>query len=194
MNYFIISIFKNKKSEISKKAFQLGCLGIVNDSFLEDEIEKIIGDNVYCKEKLSERLFKEIEDSTKGEEKFFFGNKKEVDQFKNYLSEMSISFDEEEKEEEDWNLKWKSYYKEVEITEDLKIVPIWKKKKNKNNEIYINPGMGFGIGTHETTFLCLKLFEKNKELYSKKCLDLGCGSGVLGITAIKRKKNGCNFL
>jgi ribosomal protein L11 methyltransferase len=58
--------------------------------------------------------------------------------------------------------------------------------------VYIEPGMAFGTGSHETTQLCGRalvmfktLYEKTDDLMIKSCMDIGCGSGILGISAIK---------
>ena len=58
--------------------------------------------------------------------------------------------------------------------------------KGRDDAIFIYPGQGFGTGTHETTYLCLKLLDEligSKETF-KRCLDFGCGSGILGISAM----------
>lgn len=91
----------------------------------------------------------------------------------------------EEKDDEDWANNWKRYYKPLEIGEKLAIVPEWEAYDNdKRIVIKINPGMAFGTGTHESTYMCLELLER----YVKKddeIFDIGCGSGILAIAALK---------
>lgn len=91
----------------------------------------------------------------------------------------------EEKDDEDWANNWKKYYKPLEIGEKLAIVPEWETYDNdKRIVIKINPGMAFGTGTHESTYMCLELLER----YVKKddeIFDIGCGSGILAIAALK---------
>lgn len=91
----------------------------------------------------------------------------------------------EEKNDEDWANNWKKYYKPLEIGEKLAIVPEWEAYDNdKRIVIKINPGMAFGTGTHESTYMCLELLER----YVKKddeIFDIGCGSGILAIAALK---------
>ena len=61
----------------------------------------------------------------------------------------------EEKDDEDWANNWKKYYKPLEIGEKLAIVPEWEAYDNdKRIVIKINPGMAFGTGTHESTYMC----------------------------------------
>lgn len=91
----------------------------------------------------------------------------------------------EEKDDEDWANNWKKYYKPLEVGEKLAIVPEWEDYDNdKRTVIKINPGMAFGTGTHESTYMCLNLLEK----YVKKdddIFDIGCGSGILAIAGLK---------
>ena len=91
----------------------------------------------------------------------------------------------EEKDDEDWANNWKKYYKPLEIGEKLAIVPEWEAYDNdKRVVIKINPGMAFGTGTHESTYMCLELLER----YVKKddeIFDIGCGSGILAIAGLK---------
>ena len=91
----------------------------------------------------------------------------------------------EEKDDEDWANNWKKYYKPLEIGEKLAIVPEWEDYDNDNKVVIkINPGMAFGTGTHESTYMCLNLLEK----YVKKdddIFDIGCGSGILAIAGLK---------
>ena len=71
----------------------------------------------------------------------------------------------------------------INITKNLTILPPWVAKKNEDSSsIIIEPGSGFGTGSHPTTQLCLKWIEKNIEPDSTM-LDYGCGSGILSIAA-----------
>lgn len=91
----------------------------------------------------------------------------------------------EEKDDEDWANNWKKYYKPLEIGEKLAIVPEWEDYDEKDRVIIkINPGMAFGTGTHESTYMCLELLERyvNKD---DDIFDIGCGSGILAIAGLK---------
>jgi len=81
---------------------------------------------------------------------------------------------------------WKQHYLPIPIGEKLLILPAWNTpdKDEKRVVVHINPIMAFGTGTHPTTRLCLRLLER----YIKKrdkIIDVGCGSGILSITALK---------
>ena len=90
-----------------------------------------------------------------------------------------------ETEDLDWINNWKKYFHQFYI-DDLLIIPSWEEMEDKdfNGKIlHIDPGTAFGTGAHETTQLCIKQIKK----YVKddtELLDVGCGSGILGIVAL----------
>ena len=92
--------------------------------------------------------------------------------------------------DQDWNTYTQSQFNEIIVSKSLRIIPPWVNKQGfEGNTIIIQPGSGFGIGTHPTTRLCLKWIERN-DIGSNSLLDFGSGSGVLAITA---KKLGASF-
>jgi ribosomal protein L11 methyltransferase len=93
-------------------------------------------------------------------------------------------------EEQDWNATWKASFTGIEVSERLKVLPPWSEDWMRAKSggytrgiIAINPGAGFGTGTHETTQLCLKVLSGLGDLTGKVVLDFGSGSGILGIAA-----------
>lgn len=89
-------------------------------------------------------------------------------------------------EEEDWANGWKRYYQPLEIGQRLYVVPEWLDHKAPAGRVslILNPGLTFGTGAHPTTQLCLEGVER----YAKagdRVLDLGCGSGILSIAALR---------
>jgi len=88
-------------------------------------------------------------------------------------------------EDRDWIQHSKNQFKEVLISDNLRIIPPWIADKGFSGEtILIEPGSGFGTGTHPTTQLCLKWMEKHLAK-DHNILDYGCGSGILSIAAHK---------
>ena len=87
--------------------------------------------------------------------------------------------------EEDWAESWKQYYKPVHLGK-ITVVPAWEKYEPSPEEVVIrmDPGMAFGTGTHETTRLVLRLMQ-NEIKGGERVLDMGTGSGILSIAAVK---------
>ncbi|HZJ24368.1 MAG TPA: 50S ribosomal protein L11 methyltransferase [Anaerolineales bacterium] len=94
--------------------------------------------------------------------------------------------------DQNWMEAWKQHYNPILIGKSLVIVPAWMESPEPDRiAIKIDPGMAFGTGTHPTTQLCLELMEEyfEKSLVVNRQLsiviDVGCGSGILSIAAIK---------
>lgn len=88
--------------------------------------------------------------------------------------------------EEDWADSWKKYYKPIKTGDRVVIVPVWETYEPSPDEVVVlmDPGMAFGTGSHETTRLCASMLEKYIH-GGENVLDVGCGSGILAITAAK---------
>lgn len=92
-----------------------------------------------------------------------------------------------ETEDLDWINNWKKYFTSFTI-DDILIKPTWEDLKDEDKDkllIEIDPGISFGTGKHETTQLCIRQLEKYIKGGSPKVLDVGCGSGILSIVALK---------
>ncbi len=92
-------------------------------------------------------------------------------------------------EDLDWINNWKKYFRSFYI-EDILIKPTWEEIKPEDTDkfvIEIDPGISFGTGKHETTQLCIRQLLKYMKngAPSQKVLDVGCGSGILSIVALK---------
>lgn len=92
--------------------------------------------------------------------------------------------------EDDWADAWKQYFKPIAITERLTIKPTWEDYTAREDELVIelDPGMAFGTGTHPTTTLCLVALERSIS-EGDQIIDVGTGSGVLAIGAMKLGAN-----
>lgn len=86
--------------------------------------------------------------------------------------------------DEDWKNEWKKYYKPI-VTSSVTVVPNWIKYHADDNEklLWINPGMAFGTGEHETTKMCLDILGE-LDTNGKTVIDVGTGSGILGIASV----------
>jgi len=98
-------------------------------------------------------------------------------------------------EAKDWSEAWKENYRPISIGRCLSIVPAWLESPDAGRTaVKIDPGMAFGTGTHPTTQLCLEMLEswfrergylKDRSPVPLEVIDVGCGSGILAIAALK---------
>lgn len=90
--------------------------------------------------------------------------------------------------ESDWKDAWKAYFKTEKVSQRIVIHPVWEPYEEQETEIviHIDPGMSFGTGQHETTRSCLQVLDDwTMQGNIGSFLDLGCGSGILSIAAVK---------
>ncbi|SDB19646.1 50S ribosomal protein L11 methyltransferase [Eubacterium oxidoreducens] len=112
--------------------------------------------------------------------------KKGIEEIRNYCDVGEGTITSDLTEDIDWINNWKKYFSAFSI-DDILIKPTWEELKEDASDkilIEIDPGISFGTGKHETTQLCIKQLRK----YIKdgdKVLDVGCGSGILSIAALK---------
>ncbi len=194
-----LSLNSSQKENVSLYAYEeCNCVGIQHYSIDEAKVDSILGERAFSAGDITEEIIDEVTSASESDKvSVFFGNMKDVDKFKKYIEKENIKIESlTEEDQMDWNEEWKKSYKEIHVSDELKVVPSWDKRKDSQDEVYINPGMGFGTGTHETTYLCLKLMEKiiNKLETESFVLDFGCGSGILGIAAVKKKSVICDFV
>lgn len=94
-------------------------------------------------------------------------------------------------EDSDWENNWREYYQPIEVGEKLVVVPEWLDvPDNGRTPLRLDPGLIFGTGSHATTRMCLSSLEKYAGA-GVKFLDLGCGSGILGIGALVLGSESC---
>lgn len=88
--------------------------------------------------------------------------------------------------DDEWKDNWKKYFKCTEIGNRLTVKPSWENYENKNGRcvLEIDPGAAFGTGTHATTLMCLDFLDGEVK-GGEKVLDIGCGSGILAMAAVK---------
>lgn len=96
----------------------------------------------------------------------------------------------EQLEDKDWEREWMSHYHPIRCGERLWICPSWQRPPEPDKvNILLDPGLAFGTGTHPTTFLCMQWLD-GEPLAGKTVIDYGCGSGILGIAALKLGASG----
>ena len=100
------------------------------------------------------------------------------------IGEGTVALD--ETEDIDWINNWKQYFHQFYV-DDVLIIPSWEEVKPEDEDkmiIHIDPGTAFGTGMHETTQLCIRQIRKHVTSETT-ILDVGCGSGILGMLALK---------
>ena len=101
------------------------------------------------------------------------------------------SFSTETITDPDWEEQWKKYFKPLRISKDIVVKPTWERYTPTGRDIVIeiDPGMAFGTGQHPSTRMCIKALEdillKDRSIEKWKALDVGTGTGILGISCAK---------
>lgn len=91
----------------------------------------------------------------------------------------------EQLEDKDWEREWMDNFHPIQFGERLWICPSWRDIPDPSAvNVLLDPGLAFGTGTHNTTALCLRWLD-SLDLIGKTVVDFGCGSGILGIAALK---------
>ncbi len=119
-----------------------------------------------------DRIMKEIEDG--------------LDEISRFVDVGARTMEASETEDKDWINNWKQYFKPF-VVDDILIKPTWEPVPEGHEDkllIQIDPGTAFGTGQHETTQLCIRQLRKYAA-DGAKVLDVGTGSGILGIAALK---------
>jgi ribosomal protein L11 methyltransferase len=201
--YFVFNIPQKDLNDsdlgnINDWAFECGSTGIEEFSLDEQTVDSMLGERSYSGGDLPESVLDEVEFTLENEQnkyfRIYFSVIEDAEKFQIRLkSKLNILFDLQEESIQDWNAEWKKHYEPIWVDDELEIIPAWDKdiQSNALNKLLIYPGMGFGTGSHETTFLCLQAFIRykkeislNLESSNKKCLDFGCGSGILGLSVL----------
>lgn len=110
----------------------------------------------------------------------------ELKEMSAYVNVGDGTIEESQTEDVDWVNNWKQYFHQFTV-DDVLIVPSWEEVKAEDQDkmiIHIDPGTAFGTGMHETTQLCIRQIRKYTTP-DTKILDVGCGSGILGMLALK---------
>lgn len=121
-----------------------------------------------------------------GQKKILKAVEEELDSLRTFMDIGVGSIEIDETEDIDWINNWKQYFKQFYV-DDILIIPSWEKVKKEDEGrmiIHIDPGTAFGTGMHETTQLCIRQLKKYVTK-DTELLDVGTGSGILSIAALK---------
>lgn len=109
-----------------------------------------------------------------------------LDDLRNFMDIGEATIEESQTEDKDWINNWKQYFHQFYV-DDILIVPSWEEVKAEDKDkmiLHIDPGTAFGTGMHETTQLVIRQLKKYVTP-DTEMLDVGTGSGILGIVALK---------
>ena len=112
--------------------------------------------------------------------------RQELEEMRSYLNVGECTIEESQTEDVDWVNNWKQYFHQFYI-DDILVIPSWENVEAKDSDkmvIHIDPGTAFGTGMHETTQLCIRQLKKYVT-EDTEILDVGCGSGILGMLTLK---------
>ena len=112
--------------------------------------------------------------------------REELDELRSFLDIGEATITESQTEDKDWINNWKQYFHQFYV-DDILIIPSWEEVKEEDKDkmiIHIDPGTAFGTGMHETTQLCMRQLKKFVT-EETQLLDVGTGSGILSIAALK---------
>ena len=112
--------------------------------------------------------------------------KRELQDMASYVDVGACEIEESQTEDVDWVNNWKKYFHQFHV-DDILIIPSWEEVQPEDSDkmvIHIDPGTAFGTGMHETTQLCIRQIRKYVTP-DTRILDVGCGSGILGMLALK---------
>lgn len=183
MSWTEVQIHTTKEAlePISHILYEEGAQGLV--------VEELSGQSIdhQTKNSSTQQIIKVYFPKNKGFSQKITTIEKSIQQLKTYdINIGNYSIHLSDVKAEDWETSWQKYYHSVQISDQLKIVPIWEKDENlqeKNKKIiYLDPGMAFGTGTHPTTKLSLLALEDYLHP-EDTVIDVGCGSGVLSIAS-----------
>lgn len=119
-------------------------------------------------------------------EEMLINVRRELEELRTFIDIGEGTIVESQTEDKDWINNWKQYFHQFYV-DDILIIPSWEEVKEADEDkmiIHIDPGTAFGTGMHETTQLCMRQLKKYVTA-DTNILDVGTGSGILSIVAIK---------
>lgn len=109
-----------------------------------------------------------------------------LEELRTFMDIGEATIEESQTEDKDWINNWKEFFHQFYV-DDILIVPSWEEVKEEDKDkmiLHIDPETAFGTGMHETTQLCIRQLKKYVT-EDTEILDVGCGSGILGMLALK---------
>ena len=185
MNWLEITI-ETAPSTIQTVANRLTAGGF-EDLVIEDqtEFEEFLEENRSCWDYIDEALQKELEGLSRIKLYLEDTDTASMERLKKLLEKLGLTMQINKMAETNWEESWKDNYPPQPVGEDLVVLPYWlADTETHRKQIILDPGLTFGTGAHPSTQMVMQTMEETN-LKDAVCLDLGSGSGILSITALR---------
>ena len=185
MNWLEI-IVETAPSTIETVAARLTAGGF-EDLVIEDqnEFEEFLQENRSCWDYIDEELQKQLEGLSRIKLYLEDTDTAGMERLKNLLDKLGLSMQVSTMGETDWEESWKDNYPPQPVGKSLVVLPYWlADEPTDRKKIILDPGLTFGTGAHPSTQMVMETMEE-MDLAGAACLDLGSGSGILSITALR---------
>ena len=185
MNWLEITV-ETAPSTIETVAARLTAGGF-EDLVIEDqnEFEEFLQENRSCWDYIDEELQKQLEGLSRIKLYLEDTDTAGMERLKDLLEKMELTMQVSTMGETDWEESWKDNYPPQPVGETLVVLPYWlADTETDRKKIILDPGLTFGTGAHPSTQMVMETMEETA-LQKAACLDLGSGSGILSITALR---------
>ena len=185
MNWLEITV-ETAPSTIETVAARLTAGGFA-DLVIEDqtEFEDFLQENRSCWDYIDEDLQKQLEGLSRIKLYLEDTDAAGMERLQKLLDQLGLTMQVSTMGETDWEESWKDNYPPQEVGESLVVLPYWlENEETDRKKIILDPGLTFGTGAHPSTQMVMETMEET-DLKDAVCLDLGSGSGILSITALR---------
>ena len=185
MNWLEITV-ETAPSTIETVAARLTAGGFA-DLVIEDqtEFEDFLQENRSCWDYIDEDLQKQLEGLSRIKLYLEDTDAAGMERLQKLLDQLGLTMQVSTMGETDWEESWKDNYPPQEGGESLVVLPYWlENEETDRKKIILDPGLTFGTGAHPSTQMVMQTMEAT-DLKNAACLDLGSGSGILSITALR---------
>ena len=185
MNWLEITV-QTAPATIESVAARLTAGGFA-DLVIEDqaEFEDFLQENRSCWDYIDEDLQKQLEGLSRIKLYLEDTDTAGMEKLKKLLEQLELSMQVSTMGETDWEESWKDNYPPQPVGESLVVLPYWlEETETDRKKIILDPGLTFGTGAHPSTQMVMETMEET-DLRNAVCIDLGSGSGILSITALR---------
>ena len=185
MNWLEITL-QTDPATIDTVAARLTAAGFA-DLVIEDqaEFEDFLQENRSCWDYIDEQLQKQLEGLSRIKLYLEDTDTASMEKLTKLTEKLGLTMEVSAMQETNWEESWKDNYPPQEVGETLVVLPYWLADNDTDRKkIILDPGLTFGTGAHPSTQMVMQTMEE-MGLQNAACLDLGSGSGILSITALR---------